>query len=134
MKDASGFFYNPAQLGYFSQENNLYGDLSVSKNLIELKGNQSVVIHFGHIIRLLETIVIINGRYSGSGYDNPKSNGIGFSSEGLFKLLNATVNNRVINYLTNHFDLEYYNTNIFVDSFMETNLKGIVLNFRGIEM
>ena len=33
-----------------SQYKNLFGDLSVSKNLIELKGNQSVVIHVGHII------------------------------------------------------------------------------------
>jgi hypothetical protein len=116
-----------------TQYKNLFGDINIGKNLIELKGDQSVVVHRGHIFRLFDTFVIISGKMNGHGYDNRKSDGIGISSEGLFKILNASVDNTVINYLTNHFVLEYYNTNIFVDSFMETNLKGIVLNYRGIE-
>jgi len=109
---------------------NFLGDINIGKHLIELKGDQSVVVHRGHILRLFETIVIISGRFNGNGFDNRKTNGIGLSSEGLFKLLNTSINNPVINYLTNHFVLEYYDTNIFVDSGFDTNLKGLVLNFR----
>jgi hypothetical protein len=115
------------------QYQNLFGDISIGKNLIELHGDQNVVVHRGHILRLFETIVIVSGRFNGSSYDNRKTNGIGISSEGLFKLLNASIDNPLINYLTNHFVVEYYNSNIFVDSGLDTNLKGIVINYRGLE-
>jgi hypothetical protein len=115
------------------QYQNLLGDINIGKNLIELHGDQNVVVHRGHILRLFETIVIVSGRFNGSGYDNRKTNGIGVSSEGLFKLLNSSIDNPLINYLTNHFVVEYYNSNIFVDSGLDTNLKGIVINYRGIE-
>jgi hypothetical protein len=116
-----------------TQYQNLLGDINIGKNLIELHGDQNVVVHRGHILRLFETIVIVSGRFNGSGYDNRKTNGIGISSEGLFKLLNASIDNPRINYLTNHFVVEYYNSNIFIDSGLDTNLKGIVINYRGIE-
>lgn len=115
------------------QYQKLFGDISIGKHLIELRGDQSVVVHRGHILRLFETIIIVSGRFDGHGYYNRKSNGFGISSEGLFKLLNASVKNPVISYLVSHFKLEYYNTNTFVGSGLETNFKGMAISFNGIE-
>jgi len=111
-------------VNFSPQYQNLFGDISIGKNLIELHGDQNVIVHRGHILRLFETLIIVSGRFNGSGYDNRKTNGIGFSSEGLFKLLNASTDNTIVNYLTNHFVVEYYNSNIFVDSGLIPILKG----------
>jgi hypothetical protein len=114
---------------------NIFGSIGI-KNFIGLKGNQQVALHRGHIFKLLETVIIATGRRNGAYYseESKKSDAFGLSSEGLFKVLNNMVNNDVIKYITKHFAVEYYNANIFASSFMETNLKGIVLNYRGLEL
>lgn len=116
------------------QYQNILGDISIGKNLIELKGDQSVIVHKGHILKLFDTVIITSGSFYGRGYlDTKKTNGIGFSSDGLLKLLSESVDNPVINYISSHFVIEYYNTYSFVDSCLETNFKGVVLNYRGVE-
>jgi hypothetical protein len=108
------------------------GDISVSKNLIELKGDKDVVVHKGHIFNFFETVTYAIGNYNGNGYQNIQTDCIGVSSAGIFKLLNACVDNKVVDYITDHFSVEYYNTNFFKDTGMETNMKGIVLNCKGL--
>ncbi len=117
-------------LNNVSEYQNIWGDINVGKNLIELKGSENVVVHQGHIFKLFETVVITSGRYYGNGYDNPKTNGFGISSEGIFKLLSATIDNGVVNFINNHLVLQYYDTNIFADSDFETNFKGIAVYFK----
>ncbi|MFH0735868.1 MAG: hypothetical protein V1773_15255 [bacterium] len=111
---------------------NIFGNIKLGKNLILLKSDNEVIVRIGHIFKFFETLIITSGRFSGKGYDlTNKTDGIGFSSEGLFKLLNSIVDNSAVNYITKHFALEYYDTNTFVDSPMKTNFKGLVLTYRG---
>ncbi len=128
--EAEDMLISSDENGYEYQ--NIFGDIKIGKNLIQLKGDNNVIIHKGHIFNIFETLIITSGRFYGRGYnDNKKADGIGFSSEGLFKLLNATIENSTINYITKHFVLEYYDAYTFYDSPMETNLKGLTLTYRG---
>lgn len=121
--------------GSIPEYENILGNINPGKHLIALKADQNVVVHRGHIFRIFESVILASGRYQGRGfYDNRKSNGYGLSSEGLFKLYSKFSDDPIIDYIANHFVLEYYNTNNFVNSFLETNFKGLVLNFKGVEL
>lgn len=109
----------------------LFGDIQIGKNLLGLNGDSEVVMHRGHMFNLLETLTIAFGRYNGN-YLEVKTNAIGVSSDGLFKVLNACVDNKFVDYITSHFSVEYTNANIFVDTFAETNYKGIAINYKGL--
>jgi hypothetical protein len=113
----------------FEGYQSMLGDINFGKHLIELKGDQNVVVHRGHIFRLFETVMITSGRYVGHSF-NYKSNGFGFSSEGIFKLLSSSIENNVIGFVADHFVLEYYHTNNFVDSDFETNFQGLAFYFK----
>jgi hypothetical protein len=113
---------------------NIFGGIKVYDNLIDLKGNNDIVVHKGHILRLFETVILLSGRMNGRGYDNRKTDGLGFSSEGLFKILSGVIDNRAVNYLMDHFVIEYYDTNFFVDSGLDTKYKGLIINYRGLEL
>ncbi len=133
----ASYYYNVSQLpplytGKYEYKN-IMGDINIGENLIQLKSNKTVTVHKGHIFRFFETFTIVSGRINGNGYNNYKSGGIGFSTEGLFKLLNIVYNSPTINYITNHFVLEYYNTYSFIDTDFEKNYKGLVLSYRGLE-
>ena len=119
-----------------SSYQNMFGDISIGDNLINLEANSKVEVHRGHIFRFFDTIIIISGRQDGRGNNdaNRKSNGFGISTDGLFKLFNSTVDDPIINYISNHFTMEYYDVNVFASSILETNLKGLVLNYRGLEL
>lgn len=111
---------------------NIFGDIKIGKNLIQLKHDNDVIVHKGHILRLFETLIFTSGRYNLYSYADVKSKGLGLSTEGLFKILNSTMDNSIINYIAEHFVLEYYNAKTFIDSNYETNLNNLVLNYRGI--
>jgi len=109
------------------------GRFNIGKHLFDLKGDQSVVVHRGDIFKLFETVIIVSGRFEGNGFEVQKTNGYGFSSAGIFKILSSSINSPILNYIADHMVVEYYNTNTYVDSAIETNFQGIVINFKGIE-
>jgi hypothetical protein len=131
--EAEDILVKDHEIGSIEYEN-IFGDIGI-KNLIALKGDQDVVMNKGHIFRLLETVILATGRSYGANYVEKfnESNAFGLSSDGLFKVLNNLIDNDVIKYITNHFTVEYYNANVFASTSWETNIKGIVLNFRGLE-
>ncbi len=113
---------------------NIFGKITIGKHLINLNGDQSVVVHKGHILRLFDTVIITTGRYNGRGFANIKSNGLGISLEGIFKMLNSASNNTLLSYITKNFNVEYYTSTNFLDSELETDFKSIILYFRGINL
>ena len=131
--EAEDILINSDETGFHGYQGML-GDINFGKHLIELKGDQNVVVHRGHIFRLFETVIITSGRYNGHGFNNYKSNGFGFSSEGIFKLLSSSIENNVIGFIANHFVLEYYHTNNFVDSDFETNFQGLAFYFKNFSL
>ena len=112
----------------------ILGDISFGKNLVVLKSNDDVVIHRGHSFRLFESFIFTFGRITGGGYSNVKSGGMGISSQGIFKLIGLSVNNSVVEYITDHFVIEYYNMNEFIDSGFETNLRQVAVNFKSFSL
>jgi hypothetical protein len=131
--EAEDILIKQGQLSGYEYQGML-GDINIGKHLIELKKDNNVVVHRGHILRLFETVVVTSGIYDGRGYNHIKTNGMGLSSEGIFKLLSKAIDNPVVSFVANHLVLEYYNTNTFVGSGMDTNLKGMALYLRGIEL
>ncbi len=112
---------------------NIFGNIKLGKNLIQLKGDGDVIVRKGHIFKFFETLTITSGQFNGSGYDQRQTDGIGFSTDGLFKILNATIENTSIKYITKHFAIEYYDTNTFVNSPLETNFQGLIFTYRGFD-
>lgn len=114
----------------------LMGDIKLGRNLIELKGDQNVIVRRGHIFKFFETLILETGRFDGNGFgtgdNNRKSAAIGFSSEGILKFLSAEINNTILSFVSNHFVVEYYKSNLFVDHPLETNLKGINIYLQNI--
>ncbi len=107
------------------------GDIQIWKNLIELKGNGKVVIHKGHKFELFETVSYMTGRFDGHGYYSQKSSGIGVRLKGIFKLMKANLDDNYINYIADHFDIQYYSTKLFKDSPIETSLEGLGIVYSG---
>ena len=112
---------------------NILGDIKFGRNLIELRADDYATVHRGHILRFFETVIFTSGRMHGGGYDHRKTDGLGVSSEGLIKLYSLLAADSIVDYVAKHFVVEYYDTNIFVDSDAESNFKGLVLNVKGIE-
>jgi len=112
---------------------NILGDIKIGKNLIELRGDDYTTVHRGHILRFFETVIFTSGRFHGGGYNHRKTDGLGVSSEGLIKLYSLLADDPNVDYVADHFVLEYYDTNIFTDSEAESNFKGLILNVKGIE-
>jgi hypothetical protein len=111
-----------------------FGDIIFGKHLIELRGDENVVVHRGHVFKLFETYTFLTGRFHGRSNYNRKTNGYGLSSEGIFKLLGVAIDNKVIHFIADHFVVEYYDTNIFVDSGMDTNFKGFSFYLKKLEL
>jgi hypothetical protein len=131
--EAEDILINSDEMGFHGYQGML-GDINFGKHLIELKGDQNVVVHRGHIFRLFETIIITSGRYNGHGFNNYKSNGFGFSSEGIFKLLSRSIENNAIGFIANHLAIEYFHSNNFVDTNFETNFQGLALYFKNFTL
>ncbi len=108
----------------------MLGDIKFGDNLIDLKGDNNVVVHKGHIAGFFETFILISGRYYGAGYQNIKTGGYGLSTEGIEKLLSMTINDPVINYISDHFVVEFYNTNCFEKTSIATNFKGLSVYYK----
>lgn len=109
----------------------IFGDIEFWKHLVQLKGDENVVVHKGHSISLVETVTILLGSFHGRGYQfYPKTNGLLFSTKGLFKWLNNELETDVINYLSKHFDVRFITSTIFDgEGGLETDLYSISLHF-----
>lgn len=103
----------------------MLGDIDFVKNLIQLKPDNKVVIHKGHAIKLVETIVILNGSFTGRAFRGIKSDGLVISSIGLFKWLNSITENNILRFIANHIELKYINTTISYASNLQTDFSSL---------
>ncbi|OGU73508.1 MAG: hypothetical protein A2V93_06475 [Ignavibacteria bacterium RBG_16_34_14] len=114
----------------------LLGDIDFGKHLIQLKGDNKVVVHKAHAINLVETVTILIGSFEGRGFnENRKTNGLVFSTRGLFKWFYSQLETDLLKFLAEHIDLKYISssifdkTNISIDGRnIETDLSGISLS------
>ncbi len=113
---------------YFSYQSGI-GDIQIGRNLIDLKGDSYVVVHKGNEFDFLETFTYLIGRFSGRNDDNNSSNGFGFQTKGLFKLIKSFSNNTALNYIADHVNIKYYSSIIYENDPRETKFEGFDFTF-----
>ncbi|MFZ1520267.1 MAG: hypothetical protein WAU11_15930 [Ignavibacteriaceae bacterium] len=102
-------------------------DLKFVKNLINIEGTEEIVSHIGLKFDLFETVSFSTGHFSGRGFDERETNGYELRTKGIFKLLALWTNYPLTNFLHDHIDIRYYNTNLFDDHYLETKMTGLAL-------
>jgi len=114
------------------------GDIKISDHVINLIADENVAVHKGHIFRFFDTFIFASGRFDGHGFSPIKeTDGIGFTSKGLFNLINQISDNCSIKFITKHFIIEYfdsnYDTRIDVEN-NKINFDGLSIHFVGFEI
>ena len=109
----------------------MLGDIEFWKHLVQLKGDENVVVHNGHSISLAETVTILLGSFYGRGYMRiPKTNGLLFSIKGLFKWLKSELETDFLEYLSKHFDVRFIASTIFDgEGGLETDFYSLSFHF-----
>ncbi|MEO8398796.1 MAG: hypothetical protein ABI550_03165, partial [Ignavibacteriaceae bacterium] len=106
------------------------GDIDFGKHLIQLKGDNKVVVHKGHAISFVETVTLLKGSFHGRGYmDIRQTDGLMLSTNGLFKWVSSQINNGPLKFITDHLELRYISSSIFNNSDIETNFSGLSVSF-----
>lgn len=104
-------------------------DLKFWKNIINIVGTEEIVSHIGLKFDLFETISFSTGHLSGRGFtDNvQETDGYELRTKGIFKLWALWAKVPITDFLRDHIDIRYYNTNYFADDWRETKMTGLAL-------
>lgn len=105
-------------------------DLKFWKNIINVEGDEKIVSRAGIMFDFFETLTIYDGHFSGRGYDVRETKGIGLRAKGLFKLYAYWANHPVTDFLAEHIDIRYYDTDYFSGHWLETNIKGLSIHIQ----
>ena len=107
--------------------NSTLSNLRFWKNVVQLEGNDHIVSRAGLRIDFAETISFSSGHFhsTGNSYYN-KTNGFELRAKGLFKLYALWAKDPITDFLRDHIDIRYYNTNYNADSNLETKMTGLV--------
>ena len=123
---------NPLSNNGSQYQSGLLGDINFPDHLITLESNGKVMIHKGHIFKFFDTFIYTTGRFVNGGYlDSRKTNGLGFTSKGIFKILKTQITQPTVNYILNHFEIEYFNSNVEFWKKRFTNFDSLTLRFKG---
>ncbi len=103
-------------------------DLQFVKNLINIEGTEKIVSHIGLKFDLFETASFSTGHFSGRGFmDVAETGGYELRTKGLFKLWALWAKEPFTDFLRDHIDIRYYNTNYFADDWRATKMTGLAL-------
>ena len=109
-----------------SEYQSILSDLDFSKNIIQIEGDEKIVSRTGTKLEFVESFAYYFGHFSGRGYPDPKkTNGYEIRAKGLLKLCALWAEHPVTDFLRDHFDIRYYNTNFFADHELETKMTGL---------
>lgn len=108
-----------------SEYQSTLSDLKFWKNIVLIEGDEKIVSHAGTKLDFVETVSLNFGHFSGRGFDIRKTNGYEIRAKGLLKLCALWAKHPVTDFLRDHFDIRYYNTNYFADHEFETKMTGL---------
>lgn len=115
-------------LDYQIEYQNILSDLKPFENLIQLKGNDRIIVHKSNRLELFESLYLTWGSYNWREQKtNVTSSGLGVSSKGLLKAINMIIRNDLIQFISNHFAIEYVNSVSFKGTEYETEFSSINL-------
>ncbi|MCW9097802.1 MAG: hypothetical protein OQJ93_10465 [Ignavibacteriaceae bacterium] len=100
-------------------------DLKFWKNVVQIKGDDKIVSHAGLKLDFVETVSLYFGHFSGRGFDQRKTNGYEFRAKGLLKVWALWAKDPITDFIRDHFDIIYYNTDYFADHPLETKMTGL---------
>lgn len=109
----------------------MFGDIKPDKNLFAGKADNKVTVRKGMELEFGEAVIISTGGFDGGNYDVRKTSGYGIKAAGILKVLNLAVQSETLDYIVNHFNLQYYSSTYFKDTSFEVNIKGVMLSFSG---
>lgn len=102
-------------------------DLQFWKNIIKIEGTQKIVSRAGTKLEFVESVALYFGHFSGRGFYSEITNGYELRAKGLFKLSALWAKNSITDFLRDHIDIIYYNTNYFEYDWTETKMTGLAL-------
>lgn len=100
-------------------------DLKFWKNIVVIEGDEKIVSHAGTKLDFVETVTLNFGHFSGRGFDMRETNGYEIRAKGLLKLCALWAKDPITDFLRDHFDIRYYNTNYFAGHEFETKMTGL---------
>ncbi len=101
-------------------------DLDFWKNVVQIEGDENIVSRAGTKLDFAETFSYSFGHFSGRGYPDPiKTDGFELKAKGLLKLIAMWTKSPITDYISNHLDIKYYNTNYFAGHDFETKMTGL---------
>jgi len=110
-----------------------WSDLNFWKNVILIEGDENIVSRAGTKLEFIEFFAYYFGHFQGRGYpDGRETNGYELRAKGIFKLWALWADDPITDFLRDHFDIIYYNTNYFTNSFLETHMTGLAFYFHNL--
>jgi hypothetical protein len=107
------------------------GGISVIRNLIEREGDMDITCKHGFGVEIGEFFILSRGSFAGGAYDFTKTYGFSVKAGGFVKLLNVLVQSQTLNYIANHFDIQYHQSTQYWNDWPGMDYNGIVLLVRG---
>jgi len=108
-----------------SEYQSTLSDLKFWKNIVEIEGDDKIVSHAGTRLDFVETVSLYFGHFSGRGFDMRETNGYEIRAKGLLKLCALWAKDPITDFLRDHFDIRYYNTDYFDYHPLQTKMTGL---------
>jgi hypothetical protein len=106
-------------------------DLRFWKNIANIKGDDKIVSHAGFRIEFFETVAFNTGHYSGRSSEN-STDGYEIRAKGMFKLWQWWVDSPITDFLSDHVDIVYYNSDFFVGNLQREKIEGLALKLHNL--
>jgi hypothetical protein len=111
----------------------MLNDINIWENLICGHLNKNIIRHRGLKLEIGEMLQLYSGSVAESSNSYFDSEGIGFRTKGLLKLLKLC-DNRTIDFITDHFDLQYMSSKFFINSnIQKKEIESVQFSISGIE-
>jgi hypothetical protein len=108
-----------------SEYQSTLSDLKFWKNIVEIEGDDKIVSHAGTKLDFVETVTLNFGHFSGRGFDMRETNGYEIRAKGLLKLCALWAKDPITDFLRDHIDIRYYNTDYFDYHPLQTKMTGL---------
>ena len=132
--DAADILVIRDTLGYTSYQSG-FGDISIGDNIINIKGDENVLSHSGVKIDLVETVSFLWGKYSGRYFKGiMQTSGYEIRAKGLFKLIDTLEPDPAVKFISDHFDIRYYNSTYNKNTTAENKFNGIAVFVEGFKL
>lgn len=110
------------------------GDINIGRNILQVKGDENVIVHAGVQFNFLESLILKYGQMKGRSDNNRSTNGFEIRSAGLLRFIGELSGNSAFKFISSHFDIRYYNSNYSVEESLETNIKGIAFFVKNLNL